>query len=159
MTIRPLIFLDIDGTVIPLRNRVLPGVPARPDEGNPLLERIDPADGPRLLALAGDLVWATTWMEEANEAVSPRLGLPKLPVVEWPDEDPVPGLHWKTAFLVRWAAGRPFVWFDDEVTDADQRWVTAHHPGGALLRRVHPFNGLADADFAAVRAWMLMINK
>ncbi|GAA2848898.1 hypothetical protein Acy02nite_01340 [Actinoplanes cyaneus] len=156
MTGRPLIFLDVDGTVIPLRARVVPGVPREPAGGNPLLERIDPADGPRLLGLAGELIWATTWMDEANEVVSPRLGLPALPVVDWPDENPVPGLHWKTGFLVAYAAGRPFVWLDDEVTDVDQRWITAHHPGRALLRRVHPFTGLADADFAAVRAWLLI---
>ncbi len=95
-------------------------------------------------------------MDEANEVISPRLGLPELPVIDWPDENPVPGLHWKTGFLVAFAAGRPFVWLDDEVTDVDQRWITAHHRGRALLRRVHPFTGLADADFAAVRAWMTL---
>jgi len=63
-------------------------------------------------------------------------------------------LPWKTAYLTRWAAGRTFVWLDDEVTDADRRWVRAHHPGKALLYRVDPFVGLADADFALIRQWL-----
>ena len=109
-----------------------------------------------MLALGCELVWATTWMVEANEVISPRLGLPELPVVEWPDsdEDPQRGLHWKTSFLTRWAAGRPFVWLDDETTDADRQWVAAHHPGRALLHRVDPDVGLAEADFAMVRRWL-----
>ncbi|GAA3957925.1 hypothetical protein Aau02nite_08250 [Amorphoplanes auranticolor] len=60
------------------------------------------------------------------------------------------GRHWKTAGLVRWAAGRPFLWIDDEITDADRRWVAAHHPGRALLHRVDPRTGLTDADFAVL---------
>jgi len=76
--------------------------------------------------------------------------------VEWPDadEDPPPGLHWKTVVLATWAAGRPFVWLDDEITDADRRWVQAHHPRKALLHRVDPFIGLTDADFALIRQWL-----
>lgn len=67
---------------------------------NPLLDRLDPDDGRRLLALSCDLAWATTWMADANEVISPRLGLPELPVVDWPDSDDEPphGLHWKTGF-------------------------------------------------------------
>lgn len=149
-----MVFLDVDGPVIPLRARRVPG--AVPDEGNPLLDRIDPADGRRLLALDAELVWATTWMGEANEVVAPRLGLPELPVVEWPDldEEPVRGLHWKTGFLTVWAAGRPFVWLDDELTEVDRRWVRDHHPGAALLHRVDPLAGLTGDDFAVVRAWL-----
>jgi hypothetical protein len=48
-------------------------------------------------------------------------------------------VHWKTVPLTRWAAGRPFVWLDDETTDADRWWVAAHHWQPALLHRVDPF--------------------
>lgn len=122
---------------------------------NPLLDRLDPADGRRLLALGCQLVWATTWMADANDLVAPRLGLPELAVVEFPeDSEPERGLHWKTAFLTRWAAGRTFVWLDDEITDADRRWVQAQYAGRALLHRVDPLVGLTDADFAQIRQWL-----
>jgi len=104
-----------------------------------------------LPALGCQLVWATTWMADANDLISPRLGLPRLPVVDFPDNDePAHGLYWKTAFLTRWAAGHTFVWLD-EITDADRRWVQAHHAGRALLHRVDPLAGLTGADLALIR--------
>jgi hypothetical protein len=84
-------------------------VPAQDVPGNPLLDRLDPADGPRLLALGCRLVWATTCT---------------------------------------------FVWLDDEIAEADRRWVRAHHPGRALLHRVDPLAGLTEADLALVRRWL-----
>ncbi len=102
-------------------------------------------------------MWATTWMEDANEAVAPRLGLPKLPVMEWPDasaDDGPRGLHWKTRALVEWADGRPFIWVDDEISAMDRLWVDAQHPGPSLLHRVDPAQGLVDADFSALGDWL-----
>ncbi|WKU05335.1 HAD domain-containing protein [Micromonospora sp. HUAS LYJ1] len=160
---RPLIFVDIDDVLIPLRARPhqvgtrWSGTAADGADrhGNPLLDRLDPADGQRLLALPGELTWASTWMAEANEVVAPRIGLPALPVIDWPDDEKPPrGVHWKTRPLVRWAAERPFVWLDDETTDADRRWVAVHHPQPALLHHVDPQRGLTHSDLTAVRRWL-----
>ncbi|WP_371661544.1 hypothetical protein [Streptomyces sp. NBC_00280] len=63
-------------------------------------------------------------------------------------------MNWKTRPLVELAAGRVFVWLDDEVTGVDRRWVAEHHPGRALLRRVDPHHGLREADFTAVEEWL-----
>jgi hypothetical protein len=147
-----LLFLDVDGTLLPFAPRRMV---ARPSD-NPLLDRLDPADGSRLRALGCSLVWATTWMHEANAVLSPRLGLPSLPVLDWSDEeeDPPPGVHRKTPALVRWAAGRPFAWLDDEIFDADRRWIAGHHGPAALAHRVDPRSGLTPGDFDVVRRWL-----
>jgi hypothetical protein len=162
---RPLLFLDVDGPLIPF------GLP--PDDyhvysaawdagadSNPLVTRINPAHGPRLAALPCELVWATTWMHEANELIAPRIGLPPLAVVAWPEPGPDDeqdariGLHWKTRPLITCAAGRPFAWADDEITDIDREWVRAHYPAPALLHRVDPRHGLTETDYAALSHWL-----
>ena len=160
-TERPLLFLDVDGPLIPFGAPHPPPPAATADDGNPLLARLDPALGARLLALDCSLVWATTWREEANEVVAPRLGLPRLPVLDWPEADePGPrGLHWKTRPLVEWAGGRPFVWVDDEIGAVDRQWVAAAHPGPALLHRVDPARGLQDSDFRALTDWLAALGR
>jgi hypothetical protein len=148
------LFLDVDGTLLPFGPGAGPVGDGR--SVNPLLARLNPAHGPSLAALGCTLVWATGWMDEANDEISPRLGLPPLPVVDWPDDEDEldDGLHWKTRLLVAWAEGRPFVWIDDEISDADRVWVAETYPAPALLHRVESHIGLTDDDIRTVQRWL-----
>ncbi|MDI3417884.1 HAD domain-containing protein [Streptomyces luteolus] len=186
---RALLFLDVDGPLIPFgaSSADLPeGYPTyeggtREGGGHPLLDRADPALGRRLADLGCELVWATTWGEDANHVLAPWLGLPESPVLPWPDEadgadgadradgvdeaggaygvyEEVPGaaraVHWKTRPIVEWADGRPFVWVDDEIAPADRAWVDTYHRGPALLHRVDARYGLTEGDFGVIRGWL-----
>jgi hypothetical protein len=156
---RPLLFLDVDGPLLPFGDG-----PQRQPSGSGQtahLARLDPQVGLRLAALPCDLVWATTWEDQANAEIAPRIGLPRLPVVSWPDpsdederEDQWFQLCWKTRTVVAWANQRPFAWVDDEITEADRDWVSTHHPGRALLHHVPSPTGLTDDDFIAVEQWL-----
>ncbi|MDH6696419.1 hypothetical protein P3T26_000867 [Streptomyces sp. MAA16] len=177
--VRPLLLLDVDGPLNPYAAqrerrpagyrtyRMLPprwaaaerrrlaewGLADRPVR--PLRVWLDPGHGPALAALPFDLVWATTWEEEANTFIAPVLGLPELPCVRWssPRPEAPEGVFWKTPQIVAWAGGRAFAWVDDEITGADRAWVREHHRGPALLHRVDPRRGLVDADFATLATW------
>ncbi|WP_406059067.1 hypothetical protein OG462_18995 [Streptomyces sp. NBC_01077] len=158
----PLLFLDVDGTLLPYEGAQLPSTLDEWDlwqrPTNPQLSKVVREHGPRLSALPCELVWATAWMHDANKVMAPLLGLPDLPVAPLPEapEGDEPGvLHWKTEALVELAAGRPFVWVDDELGDLDRAWVSAHHRGESLLHRVNSTTGLTTMDLATVDAWLL----
>ncbi|MFJ5774181.1 hypothetical protein [Streptomyces sp. NPDC093094] len=172
---RPLLYLDVDGPLNPYAakperrpdgyttHRMAPeGWLARqPAETGPRVRPLrvwlNPEHGSRLRGLSElyDLVWATTWGRDANSLIAPVLGLPELPVVDWPDMfGPGPdGTFWKTRHVLDHAGGRPFAWVDDELGDADRLFVEAHHPGSALLHRVDARHGLRPADFATLTAF------
>ncbi|MGW0842616.1 hypothetical protein ACWD26_21125 [Streptomyces sp. NPDC002787] len=178
---RPLLYLDVDGPLNPYAakperrpdgyatHRMKPRGwlaqhPGRPPASvKPLRVWLNPEHGRQLLELSElfDLVWATTWVGEANTYIGPVLGLPELPVVDWPETGGSgvsgvaehPGVFWKTPRLVEHAAGRPFAWVDDEIGVPDRDFVAGRHPGSALLHRTDPRLGLCAPDFGTLAAF------
>lgn len=171
---KPLLLLDVDGPLNPFaarrfrrprlrgyaRHRVLPDGWAAYRTGlgepvKPLRVRLNPGHGAALLSLPYELVWATAWTHDANTEIAPRVGLPELPVIEWPrtDQQTAGGVHWKTRHLVAWVAGRSFAWVDDGIGEADRTWVGENHTGAALLHHVDPRIGLTEQDFSTLRDW------
>ncbi|GAA4623675.1 HAD domain-containing protein [Cellulomonas oligotrophica] len=150
------LYLDVDGVLLPFGAPSAPARPAAP-RGNPLTSRLDVGLACAVSALPVELVWATTWGQDANDLLAPLLGWSALPVLDPAEpsaEDTWFRLHWKTRSILRHAAGRDLVWVDDEIADADEEWVHAHHPGRALLVRVAPRVGLRRDDVEALDAWL-----
>ena len=56
-----------------------------------------------------------------------------------------------------WAGRRPFIWLDDEITEADRAWVATHHHRPALLHRVDHEFGLTETDFTALADWLTTV--
>ncbi|MDI3420277.1 hypothetical protein [Streptomyces luteolus] len=129
---RPLLLIDVD-------------VPLRPEQGGELL----------ILTEQYELVWATAGEREGSARVGHRLGLPELPFVDWPALHCASprGTFWKTSYVLEYAAGRPFAWVDDDITEHDHAYVERNHLAAALLLRVDPRCGLARADFDALADW------
>ncbi|NUT92365.1 MAG: hypothetical protein HOY78_10075 [Saccharothrix sp.] len=123
---------------------------------------LNPDHGPALRALAADtgleLVWATTWTHLANELVAPAIGLPPLPVVEFPHygDGWRPDGEWKWRAVAAYAAGRPLAWFDDELDawPAARAAFDAERAGvPTRLCPVDPRRGITAEHLDDVRAW------
>lgn len=158
---RPLVLLDVDGVLNPFR---------RPSsrfarhecvvDGCSYQVLLDVRHGEELLSLSEDtgaeLVWATTWEENANEEIGPLIGLPRMPVIKvMAGAGAARGEHFKTGPVAEYVRGRPFVWFDDELTPADWEYLTEHPDvGDFLLIEVDPRNGLSGWDIDRAREWL-----
>ncbi|MFC3960368.1 HAD domain-containing protein [Nocardia jiangsuensis] len=153
---RPLLFLDVDGTLIPFG----PTHPAAPGP-----DRIDRRITHRLAALPCALVWATTWTDP-NRDLCPHLSWPPLPTTPFPDPTPAQlaedrwfGLHWKTRALSTRAASSPFAWLDDELTTRDRDWLQHHHPAPTLLIRVDSARGVGSTELHALECWCAGVSR
>jgi hypothetical protein len=133
------------------------------------------------LADAGfELVWGTLWEDAANDHLLEHLGLAGvLPVVPFSAEYemqldlPVPlsrkGLKFsqldpwctKAPAVLRYAADRPFVWFDDDFLSCDVDWAHTRSEAGVptKLVPVGEDEGLQPTHIYAALDWLADLNS
>ena len=168
---RPLLLLDVDGPLNPFAagsewlqdsGYALYKIRVRQESPRTFSVRLNPAHGPRLLALAeetgAELVWATTWEHYANEHIGPRIGLPELPVIEFARkfDDTLRDDHWKFDAVLKYAGDRPIFWLDDDFDRFDEDEVWFLNERGDIptyLCPVDPALGLTLREFSAFQAW------
>lgn len=133
-----------------------------PAGGPSYVVALNPEHGARLQELAPlyELVWATTWGEDANRLISPILGLPDtLPVIGLPQPTVLMSRRsWKAEVIAEWCGDRPFAWFDDEINQPTRQWLaTRRGLGPHKALRVPAEVGLTAPDFDAMRAFAMTI--
>lgn len=159
---KPVILLDVDGPLNPYAAK-----PTKRPEGyethrmtptgwvatKPLKVWLNPLHGPRIMSLGYEVIWATTWEEDANVWIGPHIGLPELPVIDWIDKDTYnpEKLHWKTKRIASWMnenrPNTPYIWVDDEVMKKDLDYLTKNSSGTARIMPISPRIGLDEPDF------------
>ena len=138
MNQRPLLALDVDGVLNPFRATQAPrkhfeGYRRHTLKGYRLW--LTPEHGKLLLDLDLDIVWATTWEDDANELVAPLVGLPQtLPVLHmnFPDDLRDDGCGKRPA-LSRFVETRPLIWVDDDLGASDYEWADSLAQPSLLL--------------------------
>jgi DNA-binding XRE family transcriptional regulator len=170
---RPLLLIDVDGPLNPYAasnntinkfNRQNPARGYKTHQISGYKVRLARWHGAELkgLARAFDLVWATTWEQQANTEIGPRIGLPDLPVISFkdlPDQPPAPGLYWKTSIIADYCKGRPFAWIDDEISHVDEQYITDRHTAPAKLMKINPATGLTPEHFDALETWAAQLKR
>lgn len=165
---RPLVLLDVDGVLNAFTAEDRDGWEeheVRP-AGIPYRVYVDPAIGKALLALAEEtgaqLAWATRWEEHASEHIAPLLGLPPLECVPVaPEGEGYFETGWmagrKADAVVRWAAGRPWAWFDDEPAELERAGHLAD--GEHLCVPVDDQEGLGEGHVETARRWLAGLEE
>jgi hypothetical protein len=149
---RPVLLIDVDGVLNPYAARRTPeGFAEHRLAG--FRVRLNPAHGAALRELAAsfELVWATTWEEQANELIGPRLGLARLPVICF-DFSATGGLKWPA--IAAAIGDRPAVWLEDDPWPRELvaiRERRAQIP--TLLLKPNPGIGLIPAHFVRAAAF------
>jgi hypothetical protein len=142
---RPLALIDVDGVLNPYAAAACPPGYAEHDlfPGDVEPVRVCPDHGRLLGRLTArfDLVWATSWEDEANILLAPLIGLAPLPVIRC--RVPGVGYHEKLPAIAAAVAERPLVWFDDLHSVTATAWAAGRAAPTALIH-VDPAVGLTD---------------
>lgn len=177
---KPIAFIDVDGVlnVLNFRKAMKPGMTQQEmtlSNGQTYPIRLRAEFHAALLQELEDagfeLVWGTTWEDDANRLIAPELGLSRWPVAmveaAYAGAVPIPpllkdltGFNWKAAGVLAYAGDRPFIWIDDDLWEPDYTWArrrTKVVP--TKLIRTNAKEGLMSHHIRKAKEWLADIES
>ncbi|WP_326550504.1 HAD domain-containing protein [Micromonospora sp. NBC_01813] len=150
---RPLLFLDVDGVLNPFDDTICPcGFTEHDLFPGEELVRINPTHGMWITELSAvfDLIWATSWNDDANRLLAPLLRIPVLPVLTMPPPPFDPSA--KVPLIAAHAQRRPTAWIDDAHTIEARDWAEKRN-APTLLITTDPAIGLTRESVDHLLTW------
>ncbi len=129
---KPLLLLDVDGVLNPTGGGVPRGFERTTINGYELTWSPQHRVWLGELSDLFDPVWATTWEHHANRSLSPLLGLPQLPVIEFDRSSQADTRKLPT--VERWVGERALAWVDDQLFPDAFDWADNRSAPTLLLR-------------------------
>ena len=142
--VKPLLLLDIDGVLMPAGKTPPVRFETVELNGYQLVVSKQHSQWLQRLMDSYELVWATTWGEQANVSVGPALGLPNLEVMDIKKNRTA--ATQKLASITEWVGDRDLAWVDDELFEDAESWAQARD-ARTLLIRTSSYVALTEQHF------------
>ena len=138
---RPYLLIDVDGVLNPINPPPDMGFETYRFRGHEVALTSLHGKWLRDLGRWFDLVWCTTWEQQAPRHFGPVLGLFDLPVIRFGSA------YGKLPDVIEFVGDRPCAWIDDRIKQDDREWAEAREPA-TLLVEPDPMVGMTELHHA-----------